>query len=290
MTNSRKGALLVLVAGASWGVISLFIRALGDAGLSPIDISSFRSICTALVLLASVSVYDRGAFKVKLKDLWCMAGCGVISITFFNALYFATIQMTTVNIAVVLLYTSPVFVTVMACIFFRERFTLRKLVALILVLVGCALVSGAFTSGKEAPLSGKVLLAGIGAGFLYSLYSIFGRCARNRGYNSSTITLWVFITAGIASLFLLNFHRTYAAFSAHPTALLALAGLVVISTILPYVTYTEGLKYIPPSSAAIIVAIEPVVGTLVGTLLFGEPLPLPALAGMALVLISCILA
>ena len=82
MTNSRKGALLVLVAGASWGVISIFIRALGDAGLSPIDISSFRSICTALVLLASVSVYDRGAFKVKLKDLWCMAGCGVISITF----------------------------------------------------------------------------------------------------------------------------------------------------------------------------------------------------------------
>ena len=161
--------------------------------------------------------------------------------------------------------------------------------ALILVLAGCALVSGAFTSGKGGPLSARILLTGIGAGFLYALYSIFGRCARNRGYNSSTITLWVFCFSGIASLFLMNFRQCGSVLANHPSALCAMIGLVLVSTILPYVTYTEGLKYISPSSAAIIVAIEPVVGTLVGTFFFGEPLPLPAIAGMVLVIISCFL-
>ena len=123
MTASHKGTLLVLAAGTSWGVISIFIRALGKAGLAPLDISACRSVCTGLVLLVSMSAFDRKAFRVKLKDIWCMAGAGIVSITLFNTLYFATMQMTTVNIAVVLLYTSPVFVTVMSCLFFREQFT-----------------------------------------------------------------------------------------------------------------------------------------------------------------------
>ena len=66
----------------------------------------------------------------------------------------------------------------------------------------------------------------------------------------------------------MNFRQCGSVLANHPSALCAMIGLVLVSTILPYVTYTEGLKYISPSSAAIIVAIEPVVGTLVGTFFF----------------------
>lgn len=284
MASARsKGILLTLLAGVAWGIISLFIRTLGKAGLNGLDIGAIRSICSAMVLLAAVPFVDRKALKIRPKDIWCLAGCGLVSITLFNALYFETMQKTTVNIAVVLLYTSPIFVTLFSCLLFGEKFTRWKLLALFLVTAGCVLVSGLADKNAEARLSVTGLLMGLGSGLFYALYSIFGRYSQQRGYNSFTITLWAFLFSGTASLFILDWHTALQALQS-PVNCLALAGLVAISTILAYCAYTAGLKLLPPSNAAIIVAVEPLVGTLTGMLVFHEPLSLSAAIGMVLII------
>ena len=149
-------------------------------------------------------IVSRTAFRIRLRDLWCFAGCGIVSISMFNQLYFNTLQRTSVAIAVVLLYTSPIFVTAMSCLFFKEKFGQRKMVALGLVTAGCVLVSGALNGNAENRLDWRVLLMGIGFGFCYGLYSIFGRFAQRRGYGSDAITLWAFIFAGGLSLFIMD--------------------------------------------------------------------------------------
>jgi drug/metabolite transporter (DMT)-like permease len=246
-----------------------------------------RCILAALVLLVAVPCMNRRAFRVKPRHIWCMAGCGIASITLFSALYFTTMQMTTVNIAVVLLYTSPLFVSLMSCVFFKERLTGRKLLALALVFAGCCLVSGIFR-GDGGRLSSSVLLTGLGSGLAYALYSIFGRAAQNRGYTSDVITLWAFCFAAVAFLLLLDWKALSSAMTASRGLLIpCLAGMVVLSTLLPYCTYTASLQFIKPSVAAIIVAVEPIVGTLLGTFFFGEPLPPSAVIGMVLIVGSC---
>ncbi|MBQ7651932.1 MAG: EamA family transporter [Victivallales bacterium] len=281
-STSTKGILLTLLAGTLWGLISLFVRKLSALGLSSIDITALRSFFAGLVLLASVPLIDMNALKVKARDIWCLAGCGIVSISLFNICYFAAIQLTTVNISVVLLYTSPIFITLFSCIFFGERFTRWKLLSLVMVMLGCILGSGMLSDG-EMRLSPLGLLLGLASGLFYGLYSIFGRFAQQRGYSSLSITLWSFIFSGAASMLFLNYTRVMHVLT-NPQSWLALAGLVLFATILPYCAYTAGLRLLPPSVAAITVAVEPVVGTLVGTLFFREPLPIAAIIGMILII------
>jgi drug/metabolite transporter (DMT)-like permease len=273
--------LLALLAGSCWGIISLFIRRLNAIGFSALDIAALRSILTALALLAAIPCAKGKPLRLKLRDIWCVAGCGILSITLFNCCYFATMQRSTVNVAVVLLYTSPVFVTLLSCAFFGERFTRRKLLALAMVVLGCVFVSGVIGSGSR--LTPTVLCLGLCSGLFYALYSIFGRFAQQHGLDSFKITLWTFIFAGFAALFYLNWGNSLPLLS-HLSSWLTLVGLVLISTILPYYTYTAALKLLQPSTAAIVVAIEPVVGSLVGILLFHEPVSASALLGMVLVI------
>ena len=64
--------------------------------------------------------------------------------------------------------------------------------------------------------------------------------------------------------------------------------LSVISTVLPYILYTEGLKKISATKASIIAFIEPVTATITGAIMFNEPITVVIIAGMLLVLTSII--
>ena len=282
--SRRKGMALVLFAGASWGVISLFLRRLASLGFTPMEIAAARSILACLILLCIVACVEPKALRLRLKDAWCMFGCGVVSISFFNLNYFYTIQHTTVNIAVTLLYTSPVFVAILSRIFLKEPFGKRKLAALVSVTIGCALVSGMFNSNALRTLTPQVFLMGLASGFFYSLFSIFGRFAQDRGYSSLAITLWAFIFSAIVFTFFMDWQHVAHCVSQSPSSLFFAVGLALVSTILPYCAYTEGLKHLPASLAAIVATSEPIVGTLVGLLVFHEALSWDAILGMFLVL------
>ena len=64
----------------------------------------------------------------------------------------------------------------------------------------------------------------------------------------------------------------------------------LVSCVLPYVFYTLGLKYIASSTASIIATVEPVVATIIGAVVFCEPLNVPfGYLGVALVFLSVVL-
>lgn len=279
----RIGIFFVLIAGICWGSMGLFVRNLISVGFRPVDIAALRALGAALILGSSFALFCREAFKLKLRDVWCMAGCGIVSIIFFNICYFSAIKYTTVNTAVVLLYTSPAFVMVMSVICFKEKLSLRKILALLSVIAGCVFVSGVFSSGGV--LSPKVLLMGVGAAFFYALFTIFSRYAQIRNYSNAAITLWTFIFAGCAGTFILDWENTlHIARNGNWQLWSLLAGLVLIVTILPYYAYTAGLKRLAPSTAAIAATIEPAVGTAVGCVCFQENMTLSAGVGMFLII------
>ena len=281
--NRKYGIFLVLTAGISWGILGIFVRMLVSCGLTPVDICAMRSSGTALIIAVISLIFFRETYRIKLRDLWCMAGCGILSITVFNICYFAAIRHTTMNIAVVLLYPSPAFVMLMSRFCFKEKFSLLKILSLISVLAGCVLVSGAFSSGGR--LSPRILLLGLGAGFCYALYTIFGRFAQQKGYGSIAIILWTFIFAGSAGVFMLDWSNVCrAALNSSGQFMIAVTALILLTTILPYWSYTAGLKRLTPSSSAIAATVEPLVSTLIGVVLYGEILTAGAVAGMVLIL------
>lgn len=285
--SKTRATIFVLLAGALWGCISLFVRQLAAAGLSSLDITAVRMVASAVGMLAVVLVVDRKLLRIRLQDIWLFVGTGVVAVTLFNFFYFTCMNMSEASIAVVLLYTSPVFVMVMSALFFKERITKRKVIALVATFVGCALVAGVLTGA--AALTPLAFAAGIASGFFYATYSIFGRVALDR-YDAFTVTFYTFVASAIASTALADTGTIVTTVAEQPSLIAWILGLGAVCTIAPFLLYTLGLKWLDPSKAAIFATVEPLVGSLIGIFAYGESANVMKLAGIALILLAVILA
>lgn len=288
MNEKTRSALLVAAAGCMWGFMGLLVRRLGALGLGSIEICFLRALVTALVMGLMLLVTDRAALKIRLRDIWCFIGTGVVSFSFFTFCYFKTILLTSLSAAAVLLYTAPVFVVFMSAALFSERLTKSSVAAAFTAFLGCALVSG-LVGGGAVRLSLSGILFGLGAGAGYALYSIFSRFALERGYSSKTISFYTFALAVVPTALFSDCGAALAAFASGTGAMLVSVLLILFVTLFPYLLYTRGLQGLETGAAAIIASIEPVVATLLGALLYGEALDLCGLLGVGLVLLSIVI-
>ena len=283
--KSRAAAYAsILLAATLWGVIGIWNRTLMQAGLSPLSIVLVRNFGGCVLLSAVFAVKDRRVFAVKKEHLKYFFGTGVVSILFFTCCYFTCQQIASLAVASILLYTAPAFVVVLSAVLWKEAVTGRKLTALGLTLTGCALVCG--VAGGDVHISLSGLMVGLGSGFFYALYSIFGRYALAH-YDSMTVTVWTFLFAGPASLVLIRPQELQ--LLAQPKAALAALVLVVFATVLPYLFYTGGLSRVEAGAASIIASVEPVVAALVGAMVFNEPVNVMTGAGILLVLAGVVI-
>lgn len=273
----------VLSAGTLWGAMGVFVRKLGAYGFSPLQIACLRILFGALLFLLITGVFQRDLLKIRLRDMGLFLGMGLLSLLLFTVCYFTTIDLASLSVAAILLYTSPIWVMLMSAICFREKITRRKLLCAAMAFGGCVLVSGI---GSSASLSPIVIVTGLLSAVGYGLYSIFGTFAL-RKYQPLTVTTYAFLFAAVGALLLCNPIQIVRVISQtrNPGALvLLIAVTALVTAVLPYLLYTVGLNHMRASAAAIMASIEPVVATAAGALAFGETLTLPAFAGIALVL------
>ena len=279
-------SLFILTAAVCWGLIGLSTRTLSAIGLSSFQICAIRCILSGAGLSAFLGIFSPATLKIAPRDLWMFFGTGVCSIVFFNVCYFTTIELTTLSAAAILLYTAPIFVMLMSALFFREKITPQKLAALLLALGGCGFVTGVFAG--DAGITPIGILTGIGSGFGYALYSIFGRAALAK-YSSLTVTTYTFIVAGVCALPFCGAAEIVRTAAAQPSAILYILFLAVISTVVPYLLYTAGLRHTEPGKASVMASVEPVVASAVGILVYHEPLTFSSAVGALLVLASVVL-
>ena len=141
--------------------------------------------------------------------------------------------------------------------------------------------------GASNPLA---LLIGLGAGFGYGLYSILGAIALRR-YAPLTVTAYTFAFAGLGSCLLASPAQIRAGLAAAGPgrALPFLLLTALVTAVVPFLCYTLGLRRLEPSRAAIFATVEPMVATLLGALVFHEPLTLAAALGVALILAAVVI-
>lgn len=276
-------SLLTVLAGVLWGVISIFVKNLTAAGLTSLQIMLFRAALSGAMLFIFLLIKDRSLLKIELRDLWMFVGTGVVSLTFFSLCYFKTILEVGTSIAVILLYTSPIFILLISAVLFKEKITWVKIIALVLTFAGCILVSGIAGGGH---ISARGFAIGLCAGFGYALYSIFSRFALKK-YNSLTVTFYTFIFSGLSLIPFVHVEQLPQLMTG-PVWLWA-AGIALVCTVLPYIFYTYGLSGLETGKAAILVTVEPLVGTLVGFLLWGEPFSFVKLAGIICIFTAVVL-
>ena len=138
--KQSKAAIFVLLAGALWGSMGLFVRRLNAAGLYAMDVVLARMLSALLFMGVFMLLFARESFRIRLKDLWCFLGSGIVSLLLFSLCYFSGMQVTSLNVMAVLLYTSPAIIMILSVVLFHEKLTKRKLLALVMTFAGCCLV------------------------------------------------------------------------------------------------------------------------------------------------------
>ena len=124
MTKRNIGPVLIILAGCFWGSMGIFVRRLSAFGFSPIQIVSLRISVAALAFSILLLIKDRSGFRIALRDLPLFLGLGFGSILFFTVCYFSAITMMPLSTAAILLYTSPIFSSLLRYALLNMEFVL----------------------------------------------------------------------------------------------------------------------------------------------------------------------
>ncbi len=278
-----KGYLFITAAAILWGLIGPFAKLAFSEGVLPMEVAFWRAVL-AWIFFGGHAVVLRQT-RMQARDLPAMTVFALAGVALFYGSYQLAVKSGGAALASVLLYTAPAWVVVMARIFFKEALTPVKLVALVLTLVGVAGVSlggGGGDSGLGLSISVGALIAGLTAGFCYSLYYIFGKYFSDR-YTSPNLFFYMLPIGAICLFPMVVFsHKT-------PTAWAALICMAFFSTYGAYYCYYIGLKNMEASRASITATLEPVVAAVVAYFWWGETFSVFGYMGSFLILVAVIL-
>ena len=278
--------ILVLIAGVSWGLIGVFTKAIDALGFTEMQMLFVKGVLATAVLFLITFLKDRSQLKLKnWKDIRYFIGTGIISFTFFSWAYMKAVNLTSLGVAAVLLYTAPTFVMLFSILLFGEKMTKTKGIVLLMTFVGCIFVTGLLEGGVAFTWQGIAI--GLASGVGYALYSIFGTYAIRAGYGSLSISLYTFLMATIVMSFLVE--PAAVVFQINKMGQWPLAiSFALLTTVLPYLTYTKGLSGLPASKASVTATIEPVVAAILGIVVFHESVTMLKVTGIVLVLSSVV--
>ena len=296
-----KGLLLVLLAAGLWGTLgTLYKLGIDSFGLTPLTVVFWRAALAGILLAVALGIIrpllGKGwaGLRVRRADLPIFITFGLLGVTAFYLLYIYAVVLVGVAVAVVLLYTAPAFVAIMSWRFLGEDFGPVKRAALLLTLIGCALVARISDPALlQVNLTG--VLCGLGSGFTYALYSILGKLSLRRGYPIATMSFYVY-TIGAAGLLVITLVDSGPAGTgklfvtgADSVAWGLLLILALVQTIGALYAYTAGLRHLDASTASIVATFEPLVAACLAYFVLHETIEWPQIAGGILIVVAVIL-
>ncbi|MBI3914451.1 MAG: EamA family transporter [Chloroflexi bacterium] len=277
----KTGYLFVFLAGCLWGSIGLFFRALHDQfGLSASAISFLRPTAALAFLIPALLVTQPRLLKLPRASLPFFLFFG-INTAAYSIFYTQAVLFTSVTTAAILLYTAPAFVSVIAWRVWGEPLNARKLIAIAIAFIGCALVARGYDIA-QLQLSALGIAVGIGAGLTYGLYSVLSKAALQK--HSQWTTLVYALLFGAIYLAFLQTPADFAPLFNQTGAWIPLLGLTFGPTIGALTLYNAGLKIVPASNASLVATVEPVAAGALSFLFLGERLEMWQLIGGALVI------
>lgn len=259
----RVSVCIMLVTAVLWSLGGVLIK---SVEWNPMAISGARSAIAAILLLA---VVRRPRFTWSFPQVGgAVAYVGTVS------LFAIANKLTTAANAILLQYTSPIWIALLGAGFLGERATWTDWLGIIAVIFGMALFFA--DDLTQASLLGTIIA--IGSGFCFGCLTLFLRKQKDDS-PLETVILGNILTALISVPFMLGSSP-----GSRGWLLLATTGVFQLG--LPYILYTVAIRHITALDAILLATIEPVLNPLWVLLAIGEKPGPWALVGGAVVLSS----
>ncbi|MBQ2719715.1 MAG: DMT family transporter [Clostridia bacterium] len=282
----KRSVALIVLAGLLWGTSGLFAHYLSPYGFTPLELVGCRALISFVAMAVYALIFDRALFRVRPRELplLLLVGLGIFGTA---SLYYIAMAMTSVSTAVMLMYTAPLYVLFLSFFFLGERLSRGKLLAVLLMLLGCCLVSGIIGDLRFDVLG---LLAGAASGVTYAVYNLLVKLSVRRGNDPVAVSMYAFLAMTLAALPFIRFRELGAHLAARPAVTVPLAiGIGICTCVLPYFLYTLAMRRLSAGTATALGIVEPMSATVYSCLFLGEALDLLTGAGILLVLLSVLL-
>jgi drug/metabolite transporter (DMT)-like permease len=272
------GPVLCLLSAAAFGAMGIFGKLAYDAGVEVGDLLLVRFALAAALMLAVAAA--TGALRgVPRRSVLAGLGMGAIGYATQSGLYFAALERMDASLLALVLYIYPALVLIGAIALGRERTSVRRVTALLIALVGAALVLGGAVSGSLDAIGTAM---GIGAALAYTVYILTGDRV---GVGVPPVVLAALVCLGATCTYALaSVARGGPQLGFGADGWAWVAAIAVVSTVAAILCFFAGLARVGPSAASILSTLEPVVTVALAAAAFGESLSAVQLVGGALVL------
>lgn len=265
LSSERKGPLCMFAASVCWSFGGLCIKFIPWGAMSIIGL---RALLAAIVF----AVYQRG-FKLKFTFGNVLAALALSATTM---LFVFANKLTTAAAAILLQFTSPIFIILINLLFYRQKPKASELIAVSAALCGMLLF---FADRLEAGNSLGNLLA-IGSGLAFA--GVFVCNKRPDTNPEQSLLLGFLINAAIGVPF------AFVEATADPVAWASVLFLGIVQVGLAYVLFSIGIKSTSALLANLMSAMEPVLNPVWVALVTGEVPSNFALAGGAVIITAVV--
>lgn len=277
--------ILPILSGIFWGGGGIFIRRLMELNINSFTVVSSRVIVASIIFFICVFLYDRSLIKIKLKDLWIFVSAGILGILGLNICYNEAVKQLSLSLSAVLLSLSPIFVLIFANIFFKEKITVKKVICMILALLGCFFASGVLETNETMKWTYFGIFIGFMGAFFYGLYSIFSKLAIIKNYNTLTVTLYALISIAVISLPFTDWKALSNVVVENGSGMLVFMLFHSLCTsVFPYAFFTIALGHMDAGKASILASGEPIAAMFFGIFFYHEIPTVLSVVGVLLTL------
>lgn len=258
MQHSREGLLAVHAAVLIFGFTALFSKLLS---LPALDITLYRSVF-AFFAIAIYIVYRKQKFCLNaLSDYFMVMLLGVFLAVHWVS-YFYAMQVSSVAIGVVALYTYPVITVFLEPLFHGEKPHAIDVIVSLVVLFGIALMVPDFSLENDTTLG---IIAGVFSAFMISMRNIM----QKRYFSGHTASQALFYQVLVVATVLV-FFTDKAVFDIANNQWWLLLLLGVAFTAVPHTLFAHGLIHLKAKTASLIACVQVVYAAVFAAVLLGE--------------------
>lgn len=276
--GTKRGALLALILAMSiFGTIGIFRQWIP---LPSATVALGRSVIGGLFLLLVLALRRKRPELAALRRvLWPLLLSGACLGANW-VLLFEAYRYTSVATATLCYYMAPILLILLSPLLLRERLTLKRILCVLVALLGMVPVSGILESGGQGTDPRGVLL-GLAAALLYAAVVLLNK--RITGLDPTQKTLFQFAVSALVLLPYVLLTELPLAAAPTPPAWLLLLLVGVVHTGLAYLLYFGAITRLPAQTVAVFSYIDPLLAVLLSAL-FSAPLTLPTVVGGVLIL------
>lgn len=274
-----RGPLALSLAAALWGAMFVVSKILLDA--IPPFLLAWLTYGIGVVILSTFALARKESWRIAWRDVPLLLVVTLSGYVISVGAQFIGTKMSTAQLGSVVTAATPSFMILFAIPILGERITAQKILAVLAASLGMVAVVGIAPLSAGQRLGGAMLMITAVAWGLMSV--VAKRLFRRMSPVMVTIYAMAWSLVFLAPLAAMELSTwSYRVLSRPPLAL-GILYMGVMATATAYLLWNYGMARMEAGSGGVFLAIQPLVGSLLGWLILHEPIGLGTMLGFLLI-------